>query len=187
MQIIPPRKCTAKSTTTGERCDQWAVIGAAVCVQHGASAPQVRIAATRRVTLAEALANSDRRHPLEVLADALHGADVLARQTLAALTGEDPISGEMVQAWLEITKTQATMAKLVLDAAGPDGWSNTEAVRSQADALAWVCREMARQLGHDPASDEVTAAFEAALAGLRGGRRVRGRAQSKAIEAKVIQ
>jgi hypothetical protein len=42
------RRCSARSSRTGERCKRWAVKGAKVCPAHGARAPQVKAAAKRR-------------------------------------------------------------------------------------------------------------------------------------------
>lgn len=50
-------QCTATAKSTGERCRRQALKGAAVCIKHGASAPQVKAAAKRRLA-AEAAANS---------------------------------------------------------------------------------------------------------------------------------
>lgn len=44
-----PRRCTATSKHTGQRCGAWAVGGTHVCRMHGGAAPQVRAAARRRL------------------------------------------------------------------------------------------------------------------------------------------
>ena len=43
------RQCTAKSTTTGNRCGKSAIKGGTVCDRHGGSAPQVRRKAALRL------------------------------------------------------------------------------------------------------------------------------------------
>lgn len=43
------RRCTARSTTTGERCRKWAMKGQRVCRNHGGAAPRSRAAAERRL------------------------------------------------------------------------------------------------------------------------------------------
>jgi hypothetical protein len=43
------RQCTAKSTTSGERCGKAAIKGGTVCATHGGSAPQVRRKAALRL------------------------------------------------------------------------------------------------------------------------------------------
>lgn len=42
------RRCVAKSSRTGERCQKWAIRGSTVCGSHGGRAPQVRRAAAAR-------------------------------------------------------------------------------------------------------------------------------------------
>ena len=43
------RQCTAKSTTSGERCTKAPIRGGTVCATHGGSAPQVRKKAALRL------------------------------------------------------------------------------------------------------------------------------------------
>ena len=51
---IPPRKCSAHSSRTGDPCKKFAIVGGTVCDTHGGRAPQVREAARRRIeTFAE--------------------------------------------------------------------------------------------------------------------------------------
>lgn len=76
---LPPKRCKAKSSRTREACRRWAMVGGDTCASHGGRAPQVRRKAAERVTVAEALANGERRHPWEILGDVQHGADVLMR------------------------------------------------------------------------------------------------------------
>lgn len=181
LRLIPPRQCVAIANA-GEQCQHWAMIGATICHKHGGKAPQVMRAAAERVTLAEALLNGDRRHPSEVLASALHQVDVLAGQTMQTIAAGE-LTAAAFEQLLEASKTQATMSKLVLDAVGAEGWSAVEAYRQQGDALAKICREMARELGFDPSDERVAAAFEAAVARVVHGKRGR---RAKAIEAKVV-
>jgi hypothetical protein len=42
------RRCTARSTTSGERCKKFAIVGGTVGDRHGGRAPQVRRAAAER-------------------------------------------------------------------------------------------------------------------------------------------
>jgi hypothetical protein len=42
------RRCTAKSSRTGERCQKYAIRGSTVCSSHGGGAPQVKRAAEVR-------------------------------------------------------------------------------------------------------------------------------------------
>lgn len=43
------RQCTARSTTSGERCRKSAILGGTVCTSHGGKAPQVRRKAALRL------------------------------------------------------------------------------------------------------------------------------------------
>jgi hypothetical protein len=76
---LESQQCSARSSRTGERCRRR-VIGATVCIMHGGKSPQVARKRLERIALAEAAARTPRRHPGEVLLDALHWADTHARQ-----------------------------------------------------------------------------------------------------------
>lgn len=173
MSVLPPVKCGRRRQTNGEPCSSYAVLGTTVCRKHGGSSPQVKAVAERRVMLAEAIANLPRRHPYEVMGDALHVTDVAGQQLLAAITDGLPVTAEVVSTLLEAARSQAGLAKLVLDATGGDAWTAQEVNRRFGDTVAEICREMARQLGHDPAGEETSAAFEAALARVVYGKRGR--------------
>ena len=54
------KRCTATSSRTGERCKLARVPGTNVCATHGASAPQVKAAAARRVQEQQAMAAARR-------------------------------------------------------------------------------------------------------------------------------
>jgi hypothetical protein len=43
------RRCTARSSQTGEPCKRFAIVGGTVCSSHGGSAPAVKDAARRRL------------------------------------------------------------------------------------------------------------------------------------------
>jgi hypothetical protein len=55
------KRCAATSNRTGKRCELARAAGTTVCSVHGASAPQVRAAAQRRV------AEARKREPAERL------------------------------------------------------------------------------------------------------------------------
>lgn len=55
------RRCTAKSTRTGERCRKYALRGGTVCATHGGSARQVKRVAAARVIRAKAEAQATSR------------------------------------------------------------------------------------------------------------------------------
>lgn len=54
-----PRRCTATSKRSGERCKRPPVVGGSVCSMHGGAAPQVRKAAERRNALGALVAEVD--------------------------------------------------------------------------------------------------------------------------------
>lgn len=172
LETIPPQRCSAKSQRSGTQCRKWAIRGGRVCDMHGGRAPQVREAAARRVSLAEAVAGQERRHPVEVMDSALHVVDVAGRQLLERLSTGGEITAEDITSLIETAKTQAAMARAVLDTHRGDwtAWSKREAIRQQADALAQVVREVAQILGHDPDSAQVQDAMEQGVARVVHGR-----------------
>lgn len=103
--LVPSVRCRAKAKRSGQPCKLWAIRGGAVCRAHGGAAPQVRAAARRRVALAEAAARGDRRHPAEVLLDAIHVLDVNMRQAIDNDNGGDP------EALLAAIERAATLAR----------------------------------------------------------------------------
>lgn len=48
---VPVVKCMA-TTSSGEPCTRWSIMGATVCIKHGAQLPNVQKAAQERVTTA---------------------------------------------------------------------------------------------------------------------------------------
>lgn len=74
-EVGQAKRCTAKSTRSGEGCRAWAMHGQAVCVTHGGNAPQSRAAAQRRLAEAEA-AKSLSKFGVESIDDP--GAELLA-------------------------------------------------------------------------------------------------------------
>ena len=171
MTALVATRCAAKANRSGEQCKLWAIRGAKVCQMHGGRAPQVRAAAAKRVTLAEALAQNPRRHPLEILSSALHTVDTVGQELLGRIGEGQSVTVEVVNAILDAARSQASMAKLVLDSSVGDSWSGLEVERRFGAVVAEICREMARQLGHDPASSAVTDAFAMAMARVVHGRR----------------
>lgn len=163
--VMPATQCTATSIRSGQRCRRYASRGAKVCRMHGGAAPQVKAAAAARVTLAEEVANSQRRHPLEVQDSALHVVDVVARKLMERLSSGGEIKVEDIQTLIETAKTQAGLARLVLDSNRGDwgAWTAREVIRQQGEALANICRAFARELGHDPDSDQVQQALGTAV------------------------
>lgn len=108
--------CTAKAKQTGNRCRRRPSPGASVCTIHGSGAPQVQRKAAARLALAEALAKGDRRPSWEVLADAAHSLDVVARQLRDQIVAGRRVDARTVDQFIEATERQARLAKVVLDA-----------------------------------------------------------------------
>lgn len=113
MKEIPPRRCRAHRSN-GEPCRKYAVIGATVCDRHGGRAPQVKAAAARRVSLAEAMLEVERRSPVEILADTLHAADVLMRQAMKAARG-GAMTPEQLATVVEHLERAETFARAVVN------------------------------------------------------------------------
>lgn len=53
--LMEPRRCSAKSKQSGERCKRAPIVGGTVCVMHGGKAPAVQAAAEARVVEAAAV------------------------------------------------------------------------------------------------------------------------------------
>lgn len=115
-KILPPVKCSAKSNSTDGPCDQYAVVGAAVCPTHGGRAPQVAAAAERRVTLAEALLRGDRRPPWEVLEDCLHMMDLVMREVLHEIQDQGSVTPKLLDKLVSSVERAHRLAKVNLDA-----------------------------------------------------------------------
>jgi hypothetical protein len=92
---IPPQQCTSKSKRSQLRCRRYAVIGADVCMMHGGLSPQVKAKAAERISLAEAMKNTPRRQPWEVLEDAAHIADVLMQDARGAIEAGTFTAGDL--------------------------------------------------------------------------------------------
>lgn len=111
---VPSEQCTAKAKSTGERCRRL-VVGGGVCPKHGGAAPQVKAKRLERVALAERFAATPHRHPGEVLLDAVHTADVLAKQAREELetTGA---TKQTIKALVEATHMAAALSRSALGA-----------------------------------------------------------------------
>jgi hypothetical protein len=107
-------QCTATSKRSGERCKRL-VIGGKVCRIHGGAAPQVAEKRRDRIDLAEALADSPRRSPWEVLADVLHSADVIAQSARKQVTSGE-VTPETLFALTDAIERAGRWAKTALDA-----------------------------------------------------------------------
>ena len=109
---VPPIRCSARNRQR-ERCGQWAVPGTIVCRHHGGYSPQAVRLASVRLTLGE-LARTDPRSLREVLADAVHLADLAQRDYLGAVQHGEADTAT-VGRMLESARYAATLAKIALD------------------------------------------------------------------------
>jgi len=115
-KVLPPVKCSGTIWSTGLQCDQWAVVGATVCPTHGGRAPQVREAAERRVSIAEALVRNDPRPPWEVLEDALRVADVVMQDALGEVKELGSVTPQLLDKLIAAVERAHRLAKVNLDA-----------------------------------------------------------------------
>lgn len=146
--IIPPRKCSGTSQTTGGPCDKYAVVGAVVCYKHGAAAPQVKAAAEERVSLAEALASGDRRPPWVVMEDTLHIADVLMQQVLLDVREKGTASPQVLDKLVSAIERANRLSKTVLDAGVAE--RRTRLAEAQATQIYAILSRALNALGLTP-------------------------------------
>lgn len=125
------RQCTRQSKRTRGRCGANAMRGQEVCYHHGGASPQARRKAQERLTLAEAVANDDRRSPAVILADVGHQADYLWRQAQASV-----LAGEPTPDLLELGEMAGRWAKTNLDAGTTE--RQTRMLEAQAAGLLLV-------------------------------------------------
>jgi hypothetical protein len=182
-------------------------VGIGACRKHGGTARSHRVRA-QRIQAQQAVATYGARRDighLEALVELLQDSaghvawlrDVIQAETPDALVwgladevnrgsgefpGVDRKSAASPSVWLELYHRERRilldvskeLAKLELD------WDAREAIRRQGAALARVCRELVRLLGHDPNAAEVAGAYRSALRVVLGpgvdvGRVVEGR------------
>lgn len=158
-------KCTARAKSTGNRCRRDPIAGATVCVVHGGQAPQVKRKAAERLALAEALAKGDRRPSWEVLADAAHSLDVVARHLRDQIVAGRRVDARTVDAFIEATERQSRLAKTVLDAGIDERRAQVmERVNRQAsDAIVAVLTSVLAEFGLSVHDDQVRAAVARAM------------------------
>lgn len=131
-------QCTATSRRSGRRCGRL-VIGGGVCIMHGGRAPQVKAKRLERVAIAEQMASSPRRHPGEVLLDAVHTSDVLALNARGKLEGGQAVTVREMRELVDATLRAATLARSALSA-------NAESISAQASVA--QAEQVARALSH---------------------------------------
>jgi hypothetical protein len=92
------------------------IVGGDVCPTHGGMAPQVRAAAEKRVTLAEALASAPKRHPWEILEDGLHAMDLVMGECLAEIKDQGNVTPALLDKLVSSVERAHRLAKVNLDA-----------------------------------------------------------------------
>jgi hypothetical protein len=126
------------------------------------------VAAAQAMSLAELIRDAERRDPAEVLLSATHVADSIVTKMVDALEGREPVTPEMVASLAEAIKLAASMAKLAIDAAGPQLEAQRERIARQhlAPQIAAVFGRFVDALGLTPEQTaRVPAAVEAAVRG----------------------
>lgn len=115
MESIPPVRCRAKSSRTGEACRNYAIVGGKVCHFHGGAAPQVKEAARRRIE--------------SMVPDALQGIAMLA-----GMPHLDPDTGEVIHIPGSM-KDEVRLRALqdILDRAGLKGTEKLEITEQHVD------------------------------------------------------
>jgi hypothetical protein len=109
---IPAMRCTARAKTHDGICRNWAIPGTTVCRWHGANR-QTRQAADRRSTLAQLLA-ADPRPVWQVVLDAVHRLDCLARDHQVKVLAGETVSVEALDRLVELSKVSHHLAQTAI-------------------------------------------------------------------------
>lgn len=193
-QPMEPRRCTARSKQSGERCKRPPIIGGTVCVMHGGGTPAVAAAAAERVVETQVQAKAQRvvqewspgdleLSPVDVLIrtmtatfqqGALHRAQ-LAEQ-LRTQPEVDPYvrvdsSGRQYPSPLALLEQAERRLSADMSAKAISSGLAERVVRlqeRQAELLVAVLEAFARSLGLDPADAQVRAAARASLLLIEG-------------------
>lgn len=133
-------KCSARKTSTGEPCKNWAIKGATVCRNHGGSAPQVKAAAKRKLQQqgaerALALFNAPKDvDPSQALLDLVHWT-----------AGEVEYWREQVRVIAETDEGSLTWGKTREKAGGHDTGTTHEAKPHVAYAMLYASQDRLAQ------------------------------------------
>jgi hypothetical protein len=140
-------RCTAHSKSRGgERCRKW-VVGGGVCREHGAS-KKVKAAQQARAAVMQAELEAakkglpyERRHPGEVLLDAVAASDILMQHLLRRRAAGELTPEEAVAVGLAVDRAART-SKIAIDASIESrllAFEETRLQRSAEDtAAAWT-------------------------------------------------
>jgi len=138
-------KCTAKTKSTGERCNRWAILGGFVCQVHGGSIPVVKDAAQARLLeLADPA----------IFALRMVALDLASEWERAAALSDDPAR---VAHFMSLAPSLIRAATVVLDRCGfspavkvevtsnPYSGMSASEMANAAEAFARECRAAADQ------------------------------------------
>ncbi|RKS77587.1 hypothetical protein CLV35_1281 [Motilibacter peucedani] len=146
-------RCPARSKRSGEQCKRF-VVGGGVCPMHGGSAPQVRAKREVRIALQEQLASSERRSSADILVDAQHAADVVARDLQTSIERGTATPGDVEQlmaAW----QRAASLAKVTADARVDE--RRVGIAEQQGDLMAAGVQWLLDELGRNDAAGRALA------------------------------
>lgn len=115
--------CSATAKSTGERCRRAPLKGSSVCVVHGGSAPQVRVAAARRLGEAQALAVYEKfspncTSPVDVVAELGRLLERVTSFADFAAARIEALTGEQWAAFSPRTAAEVDMFRRALRDAG---------------------------------------------------------------------
>lgn len=169
-------QCTATVHKTGERCRRHAINGAEVCQVHGGAAPQVRLAAARRVRAQQLLKGrkvEDVEDNVALFRELIAEAAALKDVFREAITEAEDAS-DAVKAARGLADSLDRVARLISDFER----LGLETRRVQLEelkvkAVTDAMRKVLEDLGHDPGDPEVRAAVRRAFTGLGSGKRAR--------------
>jgi hypothetical protein len=139
-------QCSATSKRSGCRCRRM-VVGGGVCAMHGGAAPQVRAARKARIIEMEAELEAakegqpyERRHPGDVLMDAVMASDVLLQHLLRKRASGELTAEESTALNWAIDRAART-SKTALDANVSE-----RLVELQEQRIVWNAQDRAQQL-----------------------------------------
>jgi hypothetical protein len=192
-RAIPPVRCSARSSRTGQRCRAWAVRGLNVCIAHGGASAASRRAADRRIEramaerevrqAAAALGGSRDVDSLDVIVERVHEAAANV-EVMRAMVGDEasvravyddrgrPYTNPVLAFYNEERDRLARFAKLALDAGVDERRLRVSEAQAARLGVAW-----------DRASDDA-AYVEAVQAGdVEAAKRAHRAALARALQS----
>src|SRR5215207_10031030 len=110
---LPPIHCVATSRRTGNQCGNWAIPGGTQCRNHLGHTAKNMAKADERLTL-QLLLRQDPRPVWQVVLDATHTLDALARDAKAKLLEGEEVTVEQLDRLLELTSHQHRLASTAI-------------------------------------------------------------------------